>query len=193
VVFLYFGLSYVVIGLLNKSHSTEVTPIIEVINIVGGGVAGFVAGIISVFIVFINLNAWVWGASRSIYSASKDDALPKFLSRVNKYGTPYTSALYVHSDSVNCMGDRFNSLRNLRLKPRNDVHAGEPELYDHVFYQCYSILTTKQRCKKKVLRLHYSSSNSDFHAVLRIRLTQLYQLRKGTFTVKLRWGRASKS
>ncbi len=91
VVFLYFGLSYVVVGLLNKSHLTEVTPIIEVINRVSGRAAGFVAGVISVLIVFINLNAWVWGASRSIYSASKNNALPKFLSKVNRYGSPHTS------------------------------------------------------------------------------------------------------
>ena len=90
-VFLYIGLSYVVVGLLDKSHSTEVTPVIEVIDKVSGGIAGFIAGIISIFIVFINLNAWVWGASRSIYSASKDNKLPKFLSRINKYGSPHTA------------------------------------------------------------------------------------------------------
>lgn len=93
VVFLYFGLSYVVVGLLPKTHATEMTPIIEVIDIVGGKYAGIVAGIVSVLIVFLNINAWVWGASRSIYSASRDKALPEFLSRVNRYGAPYVALI----------------------------------------------------------------------------------------------------
>ncbi len=93
IVFLYVGLSYVVIGLLKKTYLTEVTPVIEVIDKVGGSTAGLVAGIVSVLIVFINLNAWVWGASRSIYSASREGLLPAFLSRLNRYSSPYVSIL----------------------------------------------------------------------------------------------------
>ncbi len=91
VVFLYAGLSYVVVGLLDKSHLTETTPVIEVVNKVGGSVAGLIAGVLSIFVVFINLNAWVWGASRSIYSMGRDRKLPEFLSRVNRYGSPYVA------------------------------------------------------------------------------------------------------
>ena len=95
VVFLYFGLSYVVIGLLPKTHATEVTPIIEVIDIVGERYAGIVAGLVSVLIVFLNINAWVWGASRSIYSASRDKALPEFLSGVNRYKVPHMALIFL--------------------------------------------------------------------------------------------------
>ena len=93
IVFLYVGLSYVVIGLLKKSYLTEVTPVIEVIDRTGGRTAGLVAGVVSILIVFINLNAWVWGASRQIYSASRGGMLPAFLSRLNRYSSPYASIL----------------------------------------------------------------------------------------------------
>ncbi|MBI4655049.1 MAG: amino acid permease [Nitrospirae bacterium] len=95
IIFLYMGISLNVVEFLNPNDPVTVkAPIAKLFHVLGGKSVGILAGLTSILLITVNANAWVWGASRSIFAGGREGILPSYLGKVHrKNGTPYASLL----------------------------------------------------------------------------------------------------
>lgn len=86
---LYLGLSASVIGLLAPdAPMTAQAPMAQMLHVVFGYWGGIGAATIACLIMVLNINAWVWGASRLLFSTARDGLCPTSLGTVGSAGTP---------------------------------------------------------------------------------------------------------
>ncbi|WP_162931262.1 APC family permease [Streptomyces sporangiiformans] len=92
---LYCALALVVALVVPSRAGTDNTAVLTaLLRISHGEGAARLGSALAVFLIVVNINAWVFGASRLLYAMARDGAVPRRLSAVTRAGTPM-AALWV--------------------------------------------------------------------------------------------------
>lgn len=91
-----FYLSVVITTILVLDHATisnTKTVLVAILNMTLGGTAGKIGGVIAMTLLILGANAWIFGTSRIIFALSRDNVLPKVLSRISSNNIPHIAVM----------------------------------------------------------------------------------------------------
>jgi len=86
VVAIYIGIVAILLGVVGSKLSG--TPLLQLSNVLFGGVGATIFGVLAVSIILGAVNSWVISHARVPYSMARDKLLPATFSKTNRFGAP---------------------------------------------------------------------------------------------------------